>query len=301
MSTTVKTPASSANLGPGFDVLALALGLHDTIALKPGTEGFTLTVSGEGQGKLDKYPDKNLARRSITALYRKIGVAPPPIHIHMDNKIPLSRGLGSSAAAIVGALTAADAFSDANLGKDEIFNLAVELEGHADNVAAAVYGGLVIAYKEDNGFKAKKARPSANIGVALLVPEAGLSTAKARAVLPQEVSRDQAVFNIGRVALLVEALITGDSGRLSTAVEDALHQTWRRGLIHDYNVTEHACYLAGAAGVALSGAGPTLIAFYDKKDAAAFQSGLVKEFESAAVRRRALFLDIDTDGAKVVS
>lgn len=300
MSPTVKTPASSANLGPGFDVLALALGLHDTITLKPGTEGFTLTVSGEGQGKLDKYPDKNLARRSIIALYRKLGVAPPPIHIHMDNSIPLSRGLGSSAAAIVGALTAADAFSDANLGKDEIFNLAVELEGHADNVAAALYGGLVIAYKEDNGFKVKKARPSANIGVALLVPDAGLSTAKARAVLPQEVSRDQAVFNIGRAALLVEALITGDSERLSTAVEDALHQTWRRGLIPDYNVTEHACYLAGAAGVALSGAGPTLIAFYDKKDAAAFQSGLVNELELAGVRRRALFLDIDTDGASVV-
>lgn len=300
MTVKVKTPASSANLGPGFDVLGLALNLYDTIVLAPGNEGLTLAVSGEGQGKLDKAFAKNLAVRSVKALYEHIGTDTPAIHIHMDNSIPLSRGLGSSSAAIVGALTAANSFSGACLSKDELFGLAVKLEGHADNVAAAIYGGLTISYKLGDEFKVRRCRPAASIGVTLLVPEEVLSTAKARAVLPDQIARDQAVFNIGRTALLVQALITGDLDVMTVAVEDSLHQSWRRGLIPDYNITEYACYQAGAKGVALSGAGPTLIAFYDKKDRAVFEGALIKELESAGIRRRALFLDIDTDGAKVV-
>lgn len=301
MVVTVKTPASSANLGPGFDTLGLALTLYDTLTLAPGTSGLTLTVSGEGEGKLDKAVEKNLALKAVKALYNHIGGAPPALDIHMDNAIPLARGLGSSSAAIVGALTAANAFSGAGLRKDELFLLAVELEGHPDNVAAAVYGGLTIAYKLGDKFGVRCCHPAANIGAALLVPGAGLSTAKARAALPAETPRANAVFNIGRTALLVEALLTGDLENLAVAVEDALHQPWRRGLIPDYNVTEYTCYQAGAKGVALSGAGPTLIAFYDKKDEAMFKSPLAAGLASAGVRRRALFLDIDMDGARVVS
>jgi len=300
MAVTVMTPASSANLGPGFDTLGLALTLCDTLTLAPGTSGLTLTVSGEGAGKLDKAVEKNLALRAIQALYSHIGGALPAIDIHMDNTIPLARGLGSSSAAIVGALTAANAFSGAGLKKDELFMLAVELEGHPDNVAAAVYGGLTIAYKQGDKFGVRRCRPAANIGAALLVPGVGLSTAKARAALPAETPRANAVFNIGRTALLVEALLGGDLENLAVAVEDALHQPWRRGLIPDYNVTEYICYQAGAKGVALSGAGPTLIAFYDRKDRVAFEAALTKELKSAGIQRRMLFLDVDINGARVI-
>jgi len=296
----VKTPASSANLGPGFDVLALALTLYDTVTLS-SAESSTLTVAGEGAGKLDRAPEKNLALRSVRTFYERIGAGAPPLHVHMENSIPLSRGLGSSAAAIVGALVAANAYSGANLSRDDLFVLAVEMESHADNVAAALYGGLVIAYRQDEGFKVRQARPAANVGAALLVPESGLATAEARAVLPGEVPREEAVFNIGRSSLLVEALITGDLSVLRPAVEDALHQPWRRGLIPDYNITEYACYQAGARGVALSGAGPTLIAFYDKNDESVFKPALDRELAAAAVKRRVLFLDVDTAGAQVVS
>ncbi|MDP1808824.1 MAG: homoserine kinase [Actinomycetota bacterium] len=301
MTAVVKTPASSANLGPGFDVLGLALTLYDTISLVPGRAGLTLTVSGEGRGKLDRSPEGNLAVRAVKAVYAEIGAEPPAIDIHMDNAIPLSRGLGSSAAAIVGALTAASAFSGADLNRDRLFALAVELEGHADNVAAAVYGGLTISFKQGDTFNVRRSLPAANIGVALLLPEAGLSTAKARAALPEETPRANAVFNIGRTALLVEALLSGDLDCLAAAVEDALHQPWRRGLIPDYNVTEYACYQAGARGVALSGAGPSLIAFYDKKDETAFKAALAKEVESAGIQRLAIWPDIDVDGAVVAT
>ena len=300
MKVTAKTPASSANLGPGFDVLGLALTLYDTLTIETGTDDIKLTVSGEGQGKLDKEPEKNLACRSVRVLYKKIDVAIPAINIHMDNSIPLSRGLGSSSAAIVGALTAANVFSGANLSKDELFNMAVEIEGHADNVAAAVYGGFVIAYKQGENYRVKKCRIAPNLGVVLLVPDEGLSTAKARAALPEEISRDKAVINIGSTALLTDALATGDLSHLPSAVNDALHQPWRRPLIIDYDDTERACYSAGAKGVALSGAGPTLIAFFDKdKDSGIIESNLNDQLKQDGVMRRALFLEIDEEGSMI--
>ncbi len=297
MRVVVKTPASSANLGPGFDVLGLALGLYDTLSIESGTEGIKLTVSGEGQGKLEKQPEKNLACRSVKAFYQRLDKPLPPVNIHMDNEIPLSRGLGSSSAAIVGALTAANYFSGAGMSKEDLFHLAVEIEGHADNVAAAVYGGLVIAYKEKEKFQVKKCRVASNLGSVVLVPKAGLSTAKARAALPEKIEREAAVFNIGRVALLTEALSTGELSHLSIAVEDALHQPWRRSLISDYQATSDVCYRAGAKGVALSGAGPTLIAFFDKAEQDAIDSKLKHELSLAKIDRQALFLKVDEEGS----
>ena len=299
MKITAKTPASSANLGPGFDVLGLALTLYDSLTIETGTEGIKLTVSGEGQGKLDKEPERNLACRSVKALYESIEVAIPAVNIHMDNSIPLSRGLGSSSAAIVGALTAANVFSGERLSKDELFNMAVEIEGHPDNVAAAVYGGLVIAYKRGEDYLVKQCGVASNLGVVLLVPDEGLSTAKARAALPEEISIDKAVINIGSTALLTDALATGDLSHLASAVKDTIHQPWRRPLISDYDVTERACYSAGAKGVALSGAGPTLIAFFDKADESRIRSNLKNQLKQDGIKRRALFLDIDKQGSMV--
>lgn len=277
------------------------MGLYDAVTLKAGTDGFKLTVSGEGQGKLDKAPAKSLACRSVAAFYQRIGEPLPALDIHMDNRIPLSRGLGSSAAAIVGALVAANAYSGANLNRDALFDLAVEMEGHADNVAAAIYGGLTISYKQGDRFKVRHLIPDADIRVALMVPQTGLSTAEARAVLGPQVARSEAVFNISRVSLLIEALLTGELSLMATAVEDTLHQPGRRGLIEDYGAVESAAYRAGAKGVALSGAGPTLIAFYDKSDEVAFRAAVTEELTSAGVERRPLFLGIDADGAEVVS
>lgn len=295
----VKTPASTANLGPGFDVLGLALGLHNTIEFKTGAGGLNLTIDGEGADLLLRHPDDNLVFRSVRRFYEFLGTDVPPLDIHMSDEVPLSRGLGSSSATIVAALAGANAFAGAGMDEETVFNLAAEVEGHADNVAAAFYGGLTIAYRGNRGFKAQKIRPAPNVGVAAIIPEAGLATVKARAVVPGEFTRDQAVFNISRVSLLIYALTSGDLSAMATAVEDALHQPPRRRLMPDFDAALEACYSAGAAGVALSGAGPTLVAFYDREKEAALTLELPAALKSAGLQRAIKFLDIDYDGARV--
>ena len=300
MSVKVKAPASSANLGPGFDVLGLGLTLYNEIMLDFGGPGLELIVTGEGQGVVDRHPQDNLAVRSIARFYERIGDDLPPLHLTMDNRIPLSRGLGSSAATIVGALTAINALSEADLSKKELFDLAVEIEGHADNVAAALYGGLTISYRQGDKFNVRRCEPDKKIGIVVLIPDVGLSTAKAREALPDEITREAAVFNIGRVSLLVESLLTGDLSNMAVALEDALHQPWRRKLVDDYDQVVESCLEAGAKGVALSGAGPTMLAFYDKAEEAGFRDSLQATVGSRGLRRQLGFYSVDPGGAGLI-
>ena len=300
MAVKVRTPASSANLGPGFDVMALALALHNTIEIDDRRpQALELIVTGEGEGLLDQRPATNLAVRSIATFFKEIKKTMPPLRIKMNNNIPLGRGLGSSAATIVGALVAADRLTDAGMTDDELFDLAVRIEGHPDNVAAALYGGLTVSYRGESVFKTKKYALGAVIGTALLVPAESLSTAKARAALPAQVSREDAVFNVGRAVLLIEALTAGDLDILPVALEDRLHQPHRRALVADYGAAEEICLEAGAKGVALSGAGPTLIALYDREDSG-FSGRLRALINVRELKRRAIFPEIDASGATVL-
>lgn len=296
MAVTTKAPASSANLGPGFDVLGLAVALYNTIELEEGGSGLELTVTGEGEGILDRRPEENLAITSITKFYKILDVARPPLRVRMDNRVPLTRGLGSSAATIVASLAAANELSGAGFSKDRLFDLAVDIEGHADNVAAAIYGGLTIAYRQDGGFQVRRLDPAAGIGVIVMVPDVPLSTAKARGVLPGKVSREDAVFNIGRTALLIEALLSGDLSAAGAGLEDAIHQPWRRPLIEDFDLATQAALEAGAVGTFISGAGPTVAALYDRSIEADIRVALPAALTRAGSHRRVLFLDIDTTG-----
>ncbi len=299
MAVTVKAPASSANLGPGFDVLGLAVALYNTVELEEGGSDLELTVTGEGEGVLDRRPEENLAVTTIDKFYAGLGSPRPPLRVRMDNCVPLAKGLGSSAATIVAALAAANELSGAGLSKDRLFDLAVDIEGHADNVAAAVYGGLTIAYRRGGRFQVRRLDPAAGIGVVVMVPEASLSTAKAREALPDQVSREAAVFNIGRTALLIEALLSGDLSAAEAGLEDALHQPWRRSLIDDFDVATQAALEAGAVGAFISGAGPTVAALYDRTVEADIVVALPAALARAGSRRRVLFLDIDIAGVVV--
>ncbi len=299
MAVIVKAPASSANLGPGFDVLGLAVALYNTVELEESGSGLELTVTGEGEGVLDRRPEENLAVTTISKFYEILGRPRPPLRIRMDNRVPLARGLGSSAATIVAALAAANELSRAGFSKDRLFNLAVDIEGHADNVAAAVYGGLTIAYRRGESFQVRRLDPAAGVGVVVMVPNVPLSTEKARAVLPDQVSREDAVFNVGRTALLVEALLSGDLSAAGAALEDALHEPWRRSLIDDYDTVTQAVLEAGAVGAFISGAGPTVAALYDRTVEVDMMVALPAALARAGSHRRALFLDIDTAGVVV--
>lgn len=252
----VRVPASAANLGPGFDSLALALDLVNELEVEVTASGLELTVEGEGQPALPR-DATNLIVRAALRLFRELGARPPGLRLRSVNRIPLGSGLGSSAAAIVSGLLAADAVAGAGLSPQELLKVASDLEGHFDNPAASIYGGLVLVGEGPLVCQV----PIGDLQVAVVVPDLNLPTLQMRQALPRNVPLADAAFNLGRAGMVVEALRRGDFKLLSRAMEDRLHQPYRIPSIPGYEAARAAALQAGAAAVALSGAGPGVIAF----------------------------------------
>ena len=253
-----RVPATVANLGPGFDALALALDLHNVVILDTGHPP-GIAVSGEGEGELSE-DASNLIFRTMTFLSKEVGTPLPAFHLEADNRIPLERGLGSSAAAVVTGILLADRVLGASLSADRLLELAVDLEGHADNVAACLRGGLALAYLSAEGWRAERLDPHPSLRPVLLVPEdERLATADARRALPREVPLADAAFNAGRAALAVVALTTRPE-LLRAALEDRLHQGRRLPLVPASRALFEELRQAGLP-VCLAGAGPSLLAF----------------------------------------
>ena len=292
----VRTPASSANLGPGFDTLALALGLYLECTLRPAAKGFSVRVSGEDRSGIP--PDAtNLTWRSFLRLAG--GKAPGGVELEIVNDIPVGKGLGSSAAAIVAGLALANEWLGLGTSREELVQLAAEIEGHPDNVAAAAWGGFVVSCQNEDGrvMSVKLGRATA-VEVVLAVPEFQLSTTAARAALPAHYSRQDAVFNVQRVALLVAALADPaerDADLFREAMRDRLHQPYRAPLIPGLEDILRLRDVPGLLGVALSGAGPSVVAFcsgHTEEVGAA----LVACFRAKNTAARARRLPIDTEG-----
>jgi homoserine kinase len=259
MSFTVRVPATAANLGPGFDALGLALDLWNEVEVDTEAERPAVLVTGEGTEELPQ-DATNLVFRSMAFLAREAGGTLPSLALRCTNGIPLERGLGSSAAAVVAGLMAGDRLLDARLGEDGLLEMAVDLEGHADNVAACLRGGLVIAYLSTDGWRAERLDAHPGLRPVLLVPDhERLSTTDARRVLPREVPLADAAFNVGRASLAVVAL-TERPELLTTALEDRLHQPRRLPLVPAARAVFEDLRQAGVP-VCVAGAGPTLLAF----------------------------------------
>lgn len=257
----VRVPATTANLGPGFDVLGMALNLFNTVELEEtGVPGFQIEIAGEGIGILP-CTEENLVVRAINTLFRQADYSSPGWKLRLGNKIPLQSGLGSSAAAIIGGLLAANAVAGSPLTDQEILNLAIAMEGHPDNVAAALLGGVVVVVKDDSNYVYTRFTPPEGLAVYAVVPGMTLSTQVARSVLPHSYPADDVVFNLGRVALLTVALREGKWDLLAAGVQDLLHQPYRSGLVPGFPEMQDAARDAGAYGAVLSGSGPTVIAF----------------------------------------
>lgn len=253
-----RAPATVANLGPGFDSLALAIDLWNEVTADLHADP-EVSVSGEGSGELPE-DASNLVFRSMTYLSRETGRALPPLALRSRNRIPLERGLGSSAAAVVAGLLLADGLLGTGLDDDRLLEVAVDLEGHPDNVAACLRGGVVIAYLSRQGWRAHRLEPHRSLRPVLLVPEHDrLPTADARRALPREVPLADAAFNAGRAALAVVAL-TQRPDLLSVAVEDRLHQNRRLPLVPASRALFEDLREADVP-VCVSGAGPSLLAF----------------------------------------
>lgn len=262
----VEVPATSANLGPGFDCLALALELTDRLTVEVLEEPMVeLTVEGEGAGSLSTGRDNRFVVALETGLRWALGEVPSGVgwRVTMRNEVPLGRGLGSSAAAVVGGLVAADALSGGRLERRRLLGLAAELEGHPDNVAAALLGGFVVVAPVGGRPEAVRLEPPRTLRAVLFVPQLELPTKEMRAVLPREVPYRDAVHNVGRAALAVAAMAAGRLDLLAAATEDRLHEPYRARVYEALPHLERAAREAGALGACLSGSGSSVIAFSD--------------------------------------
>ncbi|MEO7631330.1 MAG: homoserine kinase [Mycobacteriales bacterium] len=291
----VRVPATSANLGPGFDAFGLALSLYDDVMVRVADSGLHVDVAGEGADEVDR-GKKNLVVRSVRAAFDALGGQPRGLEVICANRIPHGRGLGSSAAAIVAGITAARALVLAQLDDDDAFQLACELEGHPDNVAACIHGGATIAWRDSDSAPVGVLRlePHQSLRAVALVPVTKLSTSKARRLLPDLVPHAAAAANSGRAALLTEAL-TRRPELLFPATRDLLHQDYRAPAMPR---SARVLALLREAGIpaTISGAGPSVLALLVEGDDTAR-----KQVESLLPGGwSAIDLAVDRAGAAVV-
>ncbi|MCH8063769.1 MAG: homoserine kinase [Chloroflexi bacterium] len=250
-------------MGPGFDCLGMALDIWNSIQIDLGPAG--MEIEGEGADSLPR-DRQNLVFECFTRVFEEIGHPVPEISMVCRNEIPLGRGLGSSAAAVVGGLAAANHICGGALSPERLLELAVEIEGHPDNVTAAMLGGCTIVVKGECGLVTADVPFPDEISAVLFIPDQPMPTDEARGLLDDEVSREDAVYNIGRTALLVRALTTGDLSQLAIATEDRLHQPARQSIFFPMKNIFRAALSAGALGVFLSGAGSSVLAFARERE-----------------------------------
>jgi homoserine kinase len=295
---TVSVPATTANLGAGFDCLGLALNLRSKVEVWEIDEGLEIEAEGEVEDNLP-LDGTNLIVRAAERVFAKVNRRPKGLHVRAVNGIPLSSGLGSSAAAIVGGLVAANALVDGRLSRLDILHMAYEMEGHADNAAATLFGGLAVVSGTGDELMTHSLTV-APLKVIIALPAVALSTTEARAALPPDVPLKSAVFNIGHALLTAQALTSGDFALLARAMADRLHQPFRQPLIPGCEQAAAQALTAGAAAVTLSGAGPSLAAFAPptgRHDLIAI--AMRTAFEASGIACRTFVLPVDVQGTKL--
>jgi homoserine kinase len=298
----VCVPATSANLGPGFDSLGIALTMTNELGFEiADTDG--LVVTGEGQSELQAN-SRTIAHIAAHRVFRSLQLDIPGVHLYLTNHIPLARGLGSSSAAIVAGLFAANEwsrqFKNCALSKAELLNLATEIEGHPDNVAPALLGGFTVSATGEGGAVSSVHIPVARLPrFAVWIPEDRLETKTARGVLPASYSRADAIFNLSRSALLVAALATGDFDALREALHDKIHQQYRAPLVPGFDALSRVALENGALGVTLSGAGPSILFWLPTDDMSAVQA-IEDVARKQRLNGRVVELTIDAEGCRLL-
>ncbi|MDY7022068.1 MAG: homoserine kinase [Cyanobacteriota bacterium] len=306
-SVTVTIPATTANLGPGFDCIGAALTLYNRLTISEWEPEITgdavntemITVQGINCDRLSTDQD-NLAYQAFLKLYQHLGQSAPPVQLDINLGFPLARGLGSSATAIVGGLVAANAFAGSPLSQTEVMNLAIEMEGHPDNVVPALLGNCQLSVASETGWEICEIPWHSSIIPIVAIPDFELSTAEARQVLPTEFSRSDAIFNTAHFGLLVRGLETGDEKWLRVAMQDKIHQPYRKSLIIGYDAVRSAAINAGAYELVISGAGPTLLALSNAVSAPDVALAMAEAWHPFGVRVEVRSLQIETEGARII-
>ncbi len=293
----IQVPATSANIGPGFDSMGIALSLYNYVTAEETDDGLKIDILDETSRFLHT-DERNLIYRSMARVFKEVGYKAHGIHLTLENNIPVTRGLGSSSAGIVGGLLAGNAISGNKLSQNDILRIAAELEGHPDNVTPALLGGFTVNILNKSDVKFVKTEIKDDLKFAALIPSFYLQTKKSRGILPEAVSHRDAVFNTGRSALLTASLISGKYENIRTAVGDKLHQRYRKRLIPYMDELFNLCYANGALGVYLSGAGPTIIAII-KSDNLGFCESIRPTIDKKMSNWSISLLSADNKGATV--
>jgi homoserine kinase len=299
---TVRVPATSANLGPGYDSLGLALALHDTLTVESlDTDELVFELRGEGADTLPR-DASHLVVRAMDTAFERLGCRHAGLRVVAENVNPHGRGLGSSASAVVAAVSAANAMVPAEnqRGKDWILQLTSELEGHPDNVAPAIFGGLALSWQDSEQYSSTSATVAGSVIPIVAVPDFELSTEAARALLPASVGHHAAAMNSGRAALLIHAL-TQKPEFLLPATEDYLHQSYRADAMRPSAALIAALRKSGYAAV-VSGAGPTVLVLANGEEQAGNALAFIKAYtaeNTPDIGWRVLKLAVDVEGAKV--
>lgn len=301
-SVSVTVPATTANIGPGFDCLGAALTLYNrfhftAIDRMPGTA--TITVKGLEAERVAT-DASNLGYKAFAYFYQQQGLAVPAVEIAIDLNVPLARGLGSSSTAIVGGLLGANGLCDRPVDQSALVEMAIALEGHPDNVVPALMGGCQLAVAQDDGTSILCPIPwHSEVIPVVAIPDFELSTAEARRVLPATYSRADAIFNTAHLGLLLRGLETSRADWLREAMGDRIHQPYRQTLIPGYDAVAAAALEAGAYGLVISGAGPTLLALAPAVHSAAVAPAMVNTWEQLGQKAQAHVLALETSGAQV--
>ena len=307
----ITVPATTANLGPGFDCIGAALSLYNEFQFTQINSVETplkITVTG-AEAERVQTDETNLLYQAFLKFYQHIEKTPPSVEIDIKLEVPLARGLGSSATAIVGGLVGANLLAGEPLRQVDVMQLAIEMEGHPDNVVPALLGGCRLAatglvLEPQRRREHREEWEICNIPwhwdvvPVVAIPDFELSTAEARKVLPSEYSRKDAIFNAAHLGLLVRGLETGRGDWLRVAMQDKIHQPYRKSLIQGYDAVYSAAVSAGAYGMVISGAGPTLLALADTEKAEVVSQEMQSAWQQAGVKAEVKALKVDFQGAR---
>lgn len=311
MKVSVKVPATTANLGPGFDIVGMALPIYNTITIEetvlPGT-GVEINVISDGisidEFALEHIPldENSIVYKAVELLYNSIGQTPSELKITIKSGIPVAKGLGSSASVIVGALIAANELLGKPADDLALLSIACELEGHPDNITPAFVGGLVISSQEDDGSVVyRKLEWPNEWAITVCIPDFELSTDIARSVLPKEVPLKDAVYNAQRLAMFVEAVHTKDSELLKLSLKDKLHQPYRMKLIQGFDeIIEVFKHNDDVYGCVISGAGSSILVISNKNNLEKIQSDVREIWTSLNIKCDIKTLNVEQEGAQIV-
>lgn len=292
----LRVPATSANMGAGFDTLGIAVGLYNRITVEEIPKG--LEIINYDKQSFVPGDSNNLIYRAMNEIFNYVNYTPKGYRITQSSNIPMTRGLGSSSACIIGGMLAANIISGRQLTYQEIIHLAAKMEGHPDNVGPALFGGFCVSLTEGDRTIIKSTKLKSHIKFAVIIPDFFVATKKSRGVLPSQVDFKDAVFNVGHASMFQAAMITGDMEALRIGVKDVLHQQYRKSYVENMDEIFEKTYSLGSNATYLSGSGPTILSILDH-DYEKFAAGMQKYFEENMLKWKCMILSIDNVGAVV--